>query len=76
MSKGRDFYRKETETEEETNGFHLSLFFPSRTRKLSGKISNEKVEIFPGKKGHEKTESTRKFWIQVEFWKLKKKPSE
>lgn len=48
MSKGRDFYWKETETEKETNGFHLS-FLLCRTMKLSGKINKEGEEIFRGK---------------------------
>lgn len=56
MSKGGDFYRKETETEKETNGFHLSFFLEDRrTRKVSGKNQQRREKIFRGKR-HEKME--------------------
>ena len=59
MSKGGDFYRKETETEKETNGFHLSFFLVDRrTRKVSGKI-NRGGRKFSGEKDTRRWKSTR-----------------
>lgn len=67
MSKGRDFYRKETETEKETNGFHLSFLFPSRTMKLSGKINEGGDEIFRGKRTREDGKAPESFGYKLSF---------
>jgi len=44
--------------------------------KLSGETNEEELKFSGEIKDTRRKKSTRKFWLQVEFWKLKKKPSE